>query len=108
MHLPQTYDLPPTESNPLLQDATTPNPGVKLAPYFLTNLQASYRVPIHQDHLSSITVSLNIDNLLDNHYYLHYYQAYKEYAFAGVGNPYAEAYPGMPRFIEVGLSGRFS
>jgi iron complex outermembrane receptor protein len=103
-----TYDLPPTESNPLLQDATTPNPGVKLAPYFLTNLQASYKVPIHQDHLSSITVSLNIDNLLDNHYYLHYYQAYKEYAFAGVGNPYAEAYPGMPRFIEVGLSGRFS
>lgn len=103
-----TYDLPPTESNPLLQDATTPNPGVKLAPYFLTNLQASYKVPIHKDHLSSVTVSLNIDNLLDNHYYLHYYQAYKEYAFAGVGNPYAEAYPGMPRFIELGLSGRFS
>ncbi|WP_414039633.1 TonB-dependent receptor [Acidithiobacillus sp. M4-SHS-6] len=103
-----TYDLPPTESNPLLQDATTPNPDVKLAPYFLTNLQASYKVPIHQDHLSSVTVSLNIDNLLDNHYYLHYYQAYKEYAFAGVGQPYAEAYPGMPRFIEVGLSGRFS
>ncbi|PKY11363.1 TonB-dependent receptor [Acidithiobacillus marinus] len=103
-----TYDLPPTESNPLLQDATTPNPGVKLAPYFLTNLQASYKVPIHKDHLSSVTVSLNIDNLLDNHYYLHYYQSYKEYAFAGVGNPYAEAYPGMPRFIELGLSGRFS
>ncbi|MDX5935019.1 TonB-dependent receptor [Acidithiobacillus thiooxidans] len=103
-----TYDLPPTESNPLLQDATTPNPGVKLAPYFLTNLQASYKVPIHEDHLSSVTVSLNIDNLLDNHYYLHYYQAYKEYAFEAVGDPYAEAYPGMPRFIELGLSGRFS
>lgn len=102
-----TYDLPPTESNPLLQDATTPNPGVRLDPYFLTNLQASYKVPIHEDHLSSVTVSLNVDNLLDNHYYLHYYQAYKEYAFAAVGEPYAEAYPGMPRFIELGLSGRF-
>lgn len=103
-----TYDLPPTEANPLLQDATTPNPGVRLDPYFLTNLQASYKVPVHEDGLSSLTVSLNVDNLLDNRYYLHYYQAYKEYAFAGVGAPYAEAYPGMPRFIEVGLSGRFS
>lgn len=103
-----TYDLPPTESNPLLQDATTPNPGVRLDPYFLTNLQASYKIPIHEDHLSSVTVSLNVDNLLDNHYYLHYYQAYKEYAFEAVGEPYAEAYPGMPRFIELGLSGRFS
>ena len=105
---PTTYDLPPTESNPLLADATVPNTLNYLAGYFLVNLSASYKIPIHKDHLQSLTVSLNVDNLLDRHYYVHYYQSYKEYGFNAVGNPYNQAYPGEPRFIEVGLSGRFS
>ncbi|MDR7928834.1 TonB-dependent receptor [Acidithiobacillus thiooxidans] len=104
-----TYDLPQSESNPVLQDATVPNPGVRMDPYFLTNFQASYKVPIHKDHLSSVTVSLNIDNLLDNHYYQHYYKAYKQYDDDGVDSDNElVALPGMPRFIELGLSGRFS
>ena len=105
---PTTYDLPPTETNPLLADATVPNASNYLAGYFLVNLSASYKIPIHKDHLQSLTVSLNVDNLLDRHYYVHYYQSYKEYGFNAVGQPYNQAYPGEPRFIEVGLSGRFS
>ena len=103
-----TYDLPPTESNPQLQDATTPNPGNRLAGYFVLNVGASYRIPIHQGVLRSLKVALNIDNLLNNHYYVHYYQVYKEYGFAAVGQPYDSAYPGEPRFIEISLSGRFA
>jgi len=105
---PTTYNISPSNPNPLLYDATTPDTSKMLAPYFITDLQASYKIPIHEDHLSSLTVSLNVDNLLDNHYYVHYYNSYKEFGFAAVGNPYTSAYPGEPRFIEVGLSGRFS
>lgn len=92
-----------------LADATTPNPSLRLDPYFLTNVNASYRVPIHEDGLSSVTVSLNIDNLLDNQYYSHYYTSYAEYLDgSGYGaQPFASAYPGMPRFFELGLSAKF-
>ncbi|MBU2795330.1 TonB-dependent receptor, partial [Acidithiobacillus sp. VAN18-4] len=103
-----TEVLPSDLTNPLLANATVPNPGVRMAPYFLTNLELSYRVPMHNAHISSVTVSLNIENLLDNTYYTHYYQFYKQYNFFGVGQPYYEAYPGLPRFIELGLSARFS
>ena len=45
---------------------------------------------------------------LNNHYYVHYDQLYKEYGFAAVGQPYDSATPGEPRFIEIRLSGRFA
>ena len=51
--------------------------------------------------------SLNVDNLLDRKYYQHYYNSYKEFGFAAVGNPYTSAYPGEPRFIELGMVARF-
>ncbi len=103
-----TYELPPTESNPVLANAAVPNPSVRLPGYFLLNLSASYKIPIHRYHLNWLKVSLNIDNILDNHYYVHEYQWYKFYGFVPVDSPYSSAVPGEPRFIEVGLTGRFS
>lgn len=92
-----------------LADAATPNPSLKLDPYFLTNVNASYKIPIHEYDLSSLTLSLNIDNLLNNQYYSHYYTSYAEYLDgSGYGStPFASAYPGMPRFFELGLSAKF-
>ncbi|MBU2798392.1 TonB-dependent receptor, partial [Acidithiobacillus sp. VAN18-4] len=104
---PTTYDLPPTEPELVLQDATVPTESVKVSPYFLVNLNASYKLPIEVPHVRYIKATLSIDNLFDNHYYVHTAQVYKQYRFTAVGNQYNSAYPGMPRFIEVGISGRF-
>ena len=105
---PTTYDLPPTESQLVLRDATVPTDQWKLSPYFIMNLSASYKIPMHVDHLDYIEVGLNIDNLLDTHYYVHSARVYKQYSFTAIGQQYNSAYPGEPRFIELGVSGRFS
>lgn len=105
---PTTYDLPPTEKELVLQDATVPTDSVKVPPYFLLNLSANYKIPINKGFIKSLTVSLNIDNLLDNHYYVHTAQVYKQYGFTAVGQQYNSAYPGEPRFIELGLSAKFA
>lgn len=105
---PTTYDLPPTEPELVLQDATVPTNSVKVPPYFLLNLSASYKLHVNMDHLKYLKLGLNINNLLDNQYYVHTAQVYKQYGFTAVGQQYNSAYPGEPRFIEVGLTGRFS
>lgn len=104
---PTTINLPPTESNPLLQDATTPNTSYYLGSYTTLDLHTSYKMPLHNSTFKSITFSANVDNLLNKNYYEHYYNSYKEFGFTAVGAPYSSAYPGEPRFIELGLVARF-
>jgi iron complex outermembrane receptor protein len=104
---PTTYNISPDNPNPLLQDATTPDTAHPLGSYTVLNLHTSYKLPIHNPYLKSVTFSLNVDNLLDRKYYLHYYNSYKEYDFGAVGNPYSSAYPGEPRFFELGVVARF-
>lgn len=104
---PTTYNISPNNPNPLLQDATTPNTGYYLGSYTILNLHTSYKIPVHDSVLKSVTFNFNVDNLLNKQYYLHYYNSYKEYGFTAVGNPYSSAYPGEPRYIELGMIARF-
>jgi len=104
---PTTYDISPDNPNPLLQDATTVDTEHQLGSYTILNLHTSYKLPIHSAELKSVTFSLNVDNLLNRKYYQHYYSGYKQFGFVGVGDPYTSAYPGEPRFIELGMVARF-
>ena len=95
---------------PDLAGWTTPDSAVRFGNYFIMNLSAAYKIPIHEDHLKWLKVTLNIDNLLNRHYYAHYDQIYKLLLAkpAPGASPFYVAYPGMPRFIELGLEGRFT
>ncbi|MEJ2630451.1 MAG: TonB-dependent receptor [Acidihalobacter sp.] len=101
-----TYDLPPTEPNPMLQDATTTS-SKKFGNYWIVNLSASHTIPYHAYGIKQIKLSLNIDNLFDKKYYTHYYQIYKEWDSQAVGQPYDAGYPGEPRYISLGVSAKF-
>ncbi len=96
----------------VLDPSVSPPPAVpdsvnRLPSYFLVNLNGSYKIQINNNYLKSIDVSLNIDNLFNRQYLVHYYQNYKQYAGSAVGPLYASEFPGMPRFIEIGINGHF-
>ena len=105
---PITYNIKNLQT-PLgtLPDPTVPDTAESLAGYFLLNLSAQYEIPLNVSHLKSVTLSLNVDNILDNKYYVHLYNIYKQFAFNPVGQQQSYALIGEPRFIELGLSGRF-
>lgn len=90
-----------------LADATVSSPQT-FGGFWIFDLKASQKIPVHMSYLKDIKLTLNVDNLFDKKYYTHYYSIYKEYAFNAVGNPYDAAYPGMPRYISLGLSAKFS
>lgn len=88
---------------------TFPDTSVRQKGYFLMNVGANYKISVNKFHLKWIKLSVNIDNLLNNHYYVHYSNVYKIIPkLTGITPPYYEGYPGMPRFIELGVSGRFT
>ncbi|OBS08665.1 TonB-dependent receptor [Acidihalobacter prosperus] len=105
------YTLGPNETRTYqgigLADATVSSPNT-FGGFWIFDLKASQKLPVHMSYLKQIKLTLNIDNLFDKQYYTHYYNIYKEYDFAAVGTPYDAAYPGMPRYISLGLSAKFS
>lgn len=102
-----TYDLPENEPIPPLQDATVPFVGHYQDGYFLMNATATYKFPVHKYGLQWVKATLSIDNILNNHYYNHYYSGVKQYGFLPVNRPYYVGFPGIPRFIEAGFTARF-
>lgn len=67
------------------------------------NLGLQDVIPVHWDHIKNVKLILNIDNLLNRHYYPRGF-ADQDYA----GNTYLSVLNGMPRFIFGGITGRFS
>lgn len=106
---PITYNIENLQSPlGLLPDPTVPDASEYLPGYFLVNLSAHYKILIHKYHINSVSLSLNVDNLLNNQYYVHLYHIYKEFGFYPVGQQQSYALIGEPRFIEVGISGKFT
>lgn len=105
------YTLGPNETRTFqgigLADATVSSPNT-FGGFWIFDLKASQKLPVHMGYLKDVKLTLNIDNLFDKKYYTHFYNIYKEYNFAAVGTPYDAAYPGMPRFISLGLTAKFS
>ena len=62
--------------------------------YFLLNLGVEDTIPIHTDHVKSVKLSLNIDNLLNRHYFPRGFSNTDYY-----GNTYLSVLQGMPRFV---------
>ena len=82
--------------------AGTPS-SLQIPGYFLMNLGLQDVIPVHWDHIKNVKLILNIDNLLNRHYYPRGF-ADQDYA----GNTYLSVLNGMPRFIFGGITGRFS
>ncbi|WP_083250850.1 TonB-dependent receptor [Acidihalobacter aeolianus] len=105
------YTLGPNETQTYqgigLADATVSSPNT-FGGFWIFDLKASQKLPVHMGYLKDVKLTLNVDNLFDKKYYSHFYNIYKEYDFAAVGTPYDAAYPGMPRYISLGLSAKFS
>ncbi len=81
--------------------AGTPS-SLQIPPYFLMNLGLQDVIPIHADHIKNVKLTLDIDNLLNRHYYPRGF-ADQDYS----GNTYLSVLNGMPRFIFAGVTGRF-
>lgn len=114
-----TYDLndPPyglpggPPANPL-NAATVTNTNILNPANFLVNILLSYKIPVHYSALQSLTVSLNMQNLLDKKYYTYTYES--ENPVGGIydpnlpgGAPYNSAFFGPPRSFTLDLVARF-
>lgn len=89
----------------------TPDESINFGNYFLLNGHMSYKIPINNGFFKSIKLNLNVDNILDRRYLVHYDYGYKVVSspqgYIAQSNSYGWDYPGMPRFIEVGFSANF-
>lgn len=94
-------------TNPELDGAGIPDTSNMVNGFFLLNLNARYTIPIHQYDIHSVTLGLNVDNLLDRQYYVRTYDIYKFYNYNPVNAEYTAGIPGMPRFIDLSVSASF-
>jgi iron complex outermembrane receptor protein len=108
-------DVPTGETligaNPL-DGSTVTNTSILNPANFVVNLLVSYKIPVHAPVLQSLTASLNIQNLLDEHYYTYTYSS--ENPVGGIydpnlpgGEPYNSGFLGEPRSFSVDLVAKF-
>jgi iron complex outermembrane receptor protein len=106
----ETYDLVayPLETNPL-NGATVTNTAILNPANFLVNLLLSYDVPLPaSSRIKNLNVTLNMENILDEHYYVYRYSS--DTASAGVYSinpPFDSGLIGPPRSFTVDLSAKF-
>ncbi len=84
----------------------------KLPAYLPINIYLSYKLPMRgYDHIQYLKFSLNVRNLLNIHYYQHYYLAPESLPNGSggyVNTPtYASGFVGLPRSIFFNVSARF-
>ncbi len=98
-------------ANPL-DGATVTNQKIQNPANFVVNLLFSYKIPVQHSMLQSMTVALNMQNLLDERYYTYTYssenpvQGIYDPHLAG-GEPYNSAFVGQPRSFTVDLTAKF-
>ncbi|MDR7926760.1 TonB-dependent receptor [Acidithiobacillus thiooxidans] len=90
-----------------LNAITVPDEKNRLVDYFILNLESSYKIPIDENSLKYIKLSLNIDNLLDRKYSVHKYTNFVYIDGQILPGLYSASFAGEPRFIEFGISGKF-
>jgi iron complex outermembrane receptor protein len=91
-----------------LNGATITNPTRLNPANFVVNLLLSYKVPLPNTYLQSLTLSLNVQNLLDEHYYTYVFQS--ENPMGGLylpQNSFGSGYYGAPRSLTVDAVARF-
>ncbi|MBU2838520.1 TonB-dependent receptor [Acidithiobacillus thiooxidans] len=81
--------------------AGTPS-SLQIPSYFLMNLGLQDVIPIHHDYIKNVKLSLDIDNLLNRHYYP---RGFADTNYAG--NTYLSVLEGMPRFVFGSVTLRF-
>jgi iron complex outermembrane receptor protein len=98
-------------ANPL-DGATVTNQKKQNPANFVVNLLLSYKIPVPHSALQSLTVSLNMQNILDERYYTYTYSS--ENPVQGIydphlpgGEPYDSAFVGEPRSFTLDLVARF-
>lgn len=109
--LPSSPEIAPPYPNSQIAGYSTPETFFKLPAYLLLNILATYKVPLHFQHVQYIKLSLNVQNLLGLDYYQHLFYGAAEIPTGG-GNylntpQYVSAYTGPPRSVEVGATIRF-
>ncbi|MDR7925788.1 TonB-dependent receptor [Acidithiobacillus thiooxidans] len=94
-------------TNPELDGAGVPDTSSPVNGFFLMNLNARYKIPFNYEGIKNVTLGLNIDNILDRHYYVRTYKIYKFYNYNPVNTEYSAGIPGMPRFFDVSVTASF-
>ena len=97
-----TYDASPTNGD------TVTNTKIENPANFVVNVLLSYKIPIPKSYLQSLTVSLNIQNLLDERYYNYTFSS--EDPEAGLylpGTAFNSAFVGQPRSFFLDAVARF-
>lgn len=75
------------------QFAGTPS-SQTIPPYFVMDLGVEDTIPVHANYVKSVKLALNIDNLLNRHYFPKGFSNTDYY-----GNTYLSVLEGMPRFV---------
>jgi iron complex outermembrane receptor protein len=111
-----TYNSIP--SNPL-DAATVTNTSILNPANFLLNVLVTYHIPVHSTLLKSLTASLNMENLTDEHYYTYTYNSENPTTdpvngYGGIydpglpgGAPFGSGFLGEPRSFTVDLVAKF-
>jgi iron complex outermembrane receptor protein len=106
----ETYDLvaTPLATNPL-NGATVTNTAILNPANFEVNLLLSYDIPVPDySKIKTLNVTLNMQNILDEHYYVYRYSS--DTADAGVYSinpPFDSGLIGPPRSFTVDVSAKF-
>ena len=101
----------PIPANPLdgatVTDQSILNPG-----NIVWNILLTYKIPVHYGALQSLTADLNLQNILNDHYYTYTYSS--ENPVEGIydphipgGEPYNSAFSGEPRSVLLDLTAKF-
>ncbi len=105
----ETYDiLTPSDPTSTLSGATVTNTQIENPANFVVNLLLSYDIPVNYGALKTLNVTLNAQNLLNEHYYTYAYSS--EIASGGVYSilpPYKSALIAPPQSFTVDFTAKF-
>ena len=83
------------------QYAGTPS-SLQIPPYFILNLGLQDTIPVGNYYIKNVKLTLDIDNLLNRHYYPRGFQNTDYF-----GNTYLSVLNGMPRYVFGSITARF-
>jgi iron complex outermembrane receptor protein len=104
-----TYDevAYPLATNPL-NGATVTNTEILNPANYIVNLLLSYKIPVNRGTLKDVTLSLNLQNILDEHYYTYTYSSdTANQGIYSINPPFNSALIGPPRSITFDVTAKF-
>jgi iron complex outermembrane receptor protein len=104
----ETYDLVTADPADPLNGATVTNTQILNPANYTVNLLVSYKVPVHYKALHDVTLTLNMQNILDEHYYVYRYSSNVAVAGVyGVNPSFDSGLIGPPRSITFDVTAKF-